>query len=812
MIEFEKFSKPKPRMFPLFVDPRQEKIWDIQGDFGFDLLAHIESQEAALFAEGKASPLASNMLSSGPILADTEAFQKSLFLKAQQAFRAMVANRRSTIDMFAIVDAFQHLPAENRIQIEISASGRANYQTESAEEVATHLTTPFWNDSSIEESIFNSDFLTQNKELPGAGSTIPHNVDLFAGLGFNYLLDEVSQDLMSQEYSEFFNQFMTPRAILSDLDPQFWTKMMRAIDKIQNRRMAPGIGNPVSFGNPFDATDTDNDLNWERVESWYTEELGYDTRAINAGPHAVVASGLWLSFTPEEVFYFMNSNWEKNSRLMDTMRGLVGRASQNSGTGESGEVSAIETWWQEVGAEVDDRRISLYAAFSDLAPQIFKMMDWANWKNTLDEGTAIAVTDERYQFKEKMIGGYLGYLSKTFLYDKFRGDYKVTPERLAIGTLAKGQEIFDSLVAGGYVTLSGQLTSTFKPSDPGFNLVMPFSERDKAQTLAVLREAAIGSFGLDVKDQQQVNGKPRYNFKLQMPDGSSRSFTEIMDLIGSGKNVTEQYENVRTAYNIFFDMVESMTGLNLNSSGSDGGLKYTQNADGTVSVVVYPEGSWEQHTEAGTWERVQPQPLYIQFNSLAEAKTFLKDVRTVISLVEPLVGTFNSIDHNGPGSSALTYEGGQLGDSDFRVLVDNAGSMANDGVITQDHPNYQLSVDTVFQAAFFETPRWKSSASYLRKQVLQRMMLELGAVAQTNRALKSQNKREKTKYGKEKDEHDEEEFLRLRMDVKRRNHRIRAMNEYQKMVKKRRAEEKAFAKKSVARRQKGAKEKAARKK
>jgi hypothetical protein len=693
---------------------------------------------------------------------------------------------------------------------------------------------------SFEKEIFEEGFFKLMEDVPGEGHTSPHNLNLMQGIGSNPFKDGDAENYMRFQKSPFYSALhtasMSPRNILQNLDPEIWATINQGIDEILDTDFAGmDLEKKLKLKNPFGAENPG--LKWENVADPFADN-NIDSFDIYANFHTVVSSGVWQFWDDTQVFNFVNRLWEARTRSDDVLREILGKASllpnirsvpekatpiwnktdesqdraasavvsssfsapktvaqseiaakqaaalQTFDATEAGVLKHVDQWWDRVRGGFDEATVLPFGLLATFTPLMQTMMDWGNWGDRISSATGRAT--DGLGFKDKMINGYLNHTSNQYVFKKFKGDGLVTAEMLLSDSTQGSKNLWSDLVAAGYLDGQGRVTDKVDSSNPDFPLKLNVSEGDKIRIREVLRQASVGSFSMDVQDRTLVAGRRRNSIKIPSSDGQLRSLTEIVDLINKGANPYDRIKNSQLAYNSLFDLHATMVGLSDNNIVSGAALMSKSGTN--VSVRVASSGEWtEWNATSNSWAKRQG-PVSLQFHDAEALSEFKSQIRGLLALLEPAVGTF------GPDT---VKEGGLP----FRMLIDNSGSMDTTEMITEGHENYRMQVDSLYDKDFFYTDSWKTIGKHLEGKAIGVIRDGMFGRGVANNMLRQAHTRKKDDYEEKKQEHEEREIQRMLTELKDRAERVREDKE---LEQKRREEAKRIendAKKAANQRQ-----------
>ena len=629
----------------------------------------------------------------------------------------------------------------------------------------------------IEDQLYSQQFYDLIGEDVGKESTSPHNLNLFHGIGSNPIKggDTVNYQRFQKSpyFSALHDQSMTPRNILEKLDPQFWSMINDGVTSIEGTNVSTlPLDQLNKFKNPYGKNHFG--LNWEGVADPYSDNKS-KTFDITANFHTIVSSQLWTTWDDSKMFSFVNRLWEASTRVDDVLREVVGKASDAPISSNSDSVSGksavdlmadnskrttkmmdnVDRWWSNVGKGLNEAEVLPFGLLASFTPLMQTMKDWGNWADQIEGRTQLNKQGDSFGFKNQMISGYLNYATKNYVFNKFQGDSRVTPALIGAENPKLGQSIFNDLKDKGYLDASGKLTSKFDPSDPKFNLAINFSEGEKKRVRDVLRQSAVGAFSLDIQDKTLVGGLKRSDIRVPAADGSMRTLPELIDMLRGVNTPYDQVKNAQMVYNTLFDMHSIMTGLD--KSNDSNGKVVTRTEGSRLKVTVSSDGSWKEWDNKSGWIQKQG-PVTMTFDTPKDASAFKDQIRVLMALLEPVVGTF------GPD---VKKEGGVP----FRMLVDNSGSTDSVNMITDKSSNYRLSIDSLYDRQLFDSPEWKSVADKLQGKVIHTVAVAMFGRNATNSMERNQHRQKKDDYEVAKDDYQLSEIQRVIKEIESQNQR-----------------------------------------
>ncbi|MBT6121524.1 hypothetical protein HOH45_08695 [bacterium] len=772
MSGIDSFNKPKPPSIPLQMDARVKNVWKIglADEFGkrladivakedsFKQLNLMKSSDPFFNLNSKLSKSDySAMKTSASIKATRQIsnFQKLLdFMpRAKLAFldqtgdkynNELVKSANYTDYRFALNSAFWNpkkvlfKESKNKNKVKTDKFGLFfDEDGHPSDEFGIMEPTP---DNYLLDDVYGQ----TNEELYGEtyekgffaaqGNTWSHNLNLYHGAASWNPFKKEGGDYDVFESSDALKplneRFASPLEAIGNMDSSVWESSNTWLQKIQEMKRIGKTGNLTKFENVHNKEDMDNDLNWEGAADPYKDNGDIKTFDINANFYTLGMSEIWRTFGEEEAFSFLLLGYESKKRGISAYKDIIGRVydlPNQYGTEEAqlskvdGVVENSKQWWEEIGQHLNNKAMMIpFGSLPAMASSVSKMMDtWNEWGESDITGAAAPIS-QNMDFKDKMIGDYLSHIDTNLISKKLKGlGVMDTDELNGIGGLS-GSEWKSTLVEHGYLTGNGTIGSSFSFLDPNFRFSVGKPVSAEKIVFDKLKVAANGAFGIESLDRSTVGGENRKNMKLQGPDGQKFRLEEILDFVNMGSTSIEKYETARYAYNVAFDIFESMTGIDLESKGGNGRVQGTKTGN-QFEVKVYPKASWtewnlekerivqdaslippegsgeevpaEAYKYNAGWEDKEAQPLFTTFGSEEEAQTFLNNIRSFIAALEPVVGGFDPTNAGGPGHAADTYEGGVYNRTNLRVLIDNAGSIESTEFITSEHDLYRLQVD-----------------------------------------------------------------------------------------------------------------------
>ena len=251
------------------------------------------------------------------------------------------------------------------------------------------------------------------------------------------------------------------------------------------------------------------------------------------------------------------------------------------------------------------------------------------------------------------------------------------------------------------------------------------TEEENNRVRSILKHSVQGNYSLSSLDKTQTYDRYREDIIIEDPNGNHWDLPQLMKSISYTDSING-YESARNAYTILFDMLTHMSGENLTKDGKlKPSLTFHEN---TVELPLYPKGSWieynkeipitdeltQETTFTEGWEEVNSQPIKLQFNSKQDAEEFYNHILNNVLLLEPLVSSFEPQDSEIINTTTKFYNNGEVQDGPLRVLIDNEGSLSENGIITKNSSEFRYDIDNNANQTFFKTSHWQQISSYLK--------------------------------------------------------------------------------------------------
>ncbi|NBV41719.1 hypothetical protein EBR96_02990 [bacterium] len=797
-------DKVRPSFFPPRVDERSKKIIDIVSDADF-----YGTKGSASFE--KTSALVQKKL-------DSARSGSSALSGLSEETKALIADKQAKSitgarSISKVYEGFSFIPQDILADAE-QLKSRFNFEKVDdpnyvyLPDVIKPQYVPKKGQQVLEQELLDSKFFKLAEDEPGKQSTSPHNLNLFHGIGSNPIKDQDSENYQafqkSPYYSALHTQSMTPRNILEKLDPQFWKMVNDGVDSVRHVDLGKLTSEQLAkFKNPYG--DKHFGLNWQGISDPYsdTELTGIKSFDINANFHTIVSSQLWSTWDDTQVFSFVNRLWESSTRVDDVLREILGKASDMPKIGietegmtpeERSAVAAdnktrtqliekrVDQWWDKVGSGLSEAEVLPFGLLMAFTPLMQTMKDWGNWADQIESNVTLRKEGDEFGFKEQMISGYLNHTINEFVFKKFKGDGKVTAAMIGADSDKLNEAIYSDLIDQGYVDASGKLSSKFDASDPDFNLRINFSEAERDRVRLVLRQAAVGRFSLDVQDQTLVNSRPRTDIRVFDDSGTGYTLPELIDVLQSGETPYDRILNAQKVYDVLFKIHSRMVGLD--TTASSNGNPILKDVSGGVEMAIADKGAWKEWDfDTKGWVEKTGE-LNLKFFNKEDAFAFRDQIRSLIALLEPVVGTF--------GADAKR-EGGKT----FEMLVDNSGSSESVEMITDKSKNYRLSRDSLFDRSLFSSPEWKSISKSLETKVVNVIRDGIFGRGVINAISRQTHRQKREDYDAAKYEWEDREIRRMIDEMERKAKETQEYNKQQQRIKEERMRQDAeFQKKA----------------
>lgn len=405
-------------------------------------------------------------------------------------------------------------------------------------------------------------------------------------------------------------------------------------------------------------------------------------------------------------------------------------------------------------------------------------------------------------FIEKGLSGYLNYVQDD-IRNGFFADRPLSAKDLAIDNIEYGEKVRKELMNKGFLDRSGKITDRFNNES-----VLSREPQENKRLMAIFRRAKEGTYSLLDPFQEKINQR------LIAPDGASYKLSDVVDLIGAGSTLEERYQNALNAYNIFFDMYEKLTGLQLGHEGRSGELNWSafKKVGAHYEVELYDKGTVETYNEklkpiqledgstewTGGWEQNKPDKVKVLMSKERVAQFFSK-IQSVLSYLEPILGTFYPRNGQGFLPKSMRYSNGEPIETEFRVRVDNLGMPGPKGGVQSGSRHYRAGIDIVADRAYLKTEAVQAKNQHVVKAMQDHIGKDMMGRMVFNFIQRSKWRQEKEEYERKYHEKKEEEFQKELEKRRHRNKRIKEENLRIKQQKKRKQELKEAENQSKAR-------------
>ncbi len=502
-------------------------------------------------------------------------------------------------------------------------------------------------------------------------------------------------------------------------------------------------------------------------------------------------------------------------------------------------------WWNTTGQYLSTGWLLPYAQMGDMAKAAIEEAEL---------GLSFHPEDPN-NLQEKLLLD-----TTTQLYEKELSHFTPT-KKLQMSDLESITEfpfkLYDQLITAKVIDDSGNII-TKNSSHLDLDLNLDSSSLDSLHK--ILTKKNVGAYSLSSIDRSVINDKSRKNILLTDPYGNTHDIPSIIDSINPkyATDSIESYKHSRDAYNILFDILETMSGDALAKNGKlvpDYKTDYIHK-EPIYILPVYPNATWEQYNNAipinssstdgdtpseptfiSGWETQSKQPLSLTFESLDELHSFYSTIKETILKLEPLVSTFEPRHqdikklkhfHDDPEvlvkPTDITQYGksyqadGTIIDTPIRRLVDNFGTVSSTNTLIKPNDSeFKYFVDHTTTSTLFETKHMKQNMDYIQEKIVYKIGKDIFTMTLVNRFNKNTHKRKVEKYKEEKDKWKKEQYelkkSNAKLHAKKRARRKRILREYYNAIKKRQIElKKSMQRADAIRRAKNRSKKAASKK
>ncbi|MCP4049701.1 MAG: hypothetical protein GY730_03235 [bacterium] len=645
----------------------------------------------------------------------------------------------------------------------------------------------------------------------------------------------------SRYFAPLHNKSMTTQRALEKRYPGIYKDMQKELDSVINKiEERLDLGHNLNIKNIADQfkDNVNTHRKQENVESEKTS-LTYDA---DANINTIVTSGAYKNFDKKQSFALIMDMWEKSSRFTRIINSIAGPASElntlvseeaKKGTKKTAlekrqeeieaslsfdELEELEeelkpemiqeqleskltdkmlSWWNSIEGGLDDIAALSFGMALSSAPVVFELMDFTKSGIEELEGSKKYLKElKASDFEKKILGDSLNYIRDEIINADFLTGGVLKKQYLGPEGSQFVEKKWSALIKAEYIKVNGEITDKFDNKGSGFGKDLPFEQSEIDNMYNAFLKASAPGLSFDAMDQTKSGGFAREDIKVICSDGKARNIPELLAMIGSGAGMKEKKENLHIVHEELIKIFAEVTGVNLKSkvTGRANGLDMDNDE---VVVNISDEAQWREYNpslypaldengesiyEGGLENKTGS--LNIKFKTREHLNNFVDDMRSVIALIEPVLGVFE-------------------GEKNIPFLRDNAGSMDRVEIITEDSENYEMWLDYKMDKNVFKTDIWKNSSAKLNMELVKKVSHRMHTTLQINKLLRMANKNDHEEYTEKKEEHDEEEYERVRALVKHNNKRIKNNNEFKKQkqiqAKQKEAEVRAHKKKQDAR-------------
>lgn len=444
----------------------------------------------------------------------------------------------------------------------------------------------------------------------------------------------------------------------------------------------------------------------------------------------------------------------------------------------------VKQWWKSVGSQLPSESMLLpVGLMAQVAGDISEQMTIANWDRSLKSLNASEIQGGRDGFIDKAIQGYSELIKKEFMpqLENIHHVYEANfPQREGFNF-----SVYTKLQEQGFVGDNGVITSKFDPGKTNQIAIYPNQEEWNLQIEDTLRKASMGPL-----DFEMVDVSSKTQILLNTPDKKNVTMQTLLNWMTSEGPAEQRYTKMRDAYNVLFDMYESMTGLNVKSEAKLDKPNLIPLEDNKVGLTVYPHASWVDPKSVNNEKKVEDKPLMITFSSEQEAMVFFDKIKLGIAMLEPVLGSFNPSQQQSISQTSLSYQNGVKTEMPLRILCDNQGNIGENGLIQKNSEDYKVFVDTLYLPSHFKTEHWNKISQYLDFKVTYKMGESLFSKTAANQFGRTRHKREIENYEEEKKKFDNEEYERLLEEKKEEIKKLKEQQQEEKLYREKKQAEK----------------------
>ena len=662
-------------------------------------------------------------------------------------------------------------------------------------------------DPALQQKIFQSKLLEKAKKSPGQGYTMPHNMSLLYGIGSDpfkkWDKDNKEKFGNAESYTDLHDQSLSPRNILQQMDPTFWSSVKGLVDRVKTVHTA-------SFKNRGDAA---NSLSWTDVPEIFTDaqqkdESGQVTNAFDVRPnyYSIVTSQMWRTMTKQDTFNFVTMAAEAKTRAHNVLRQIMGPAklmrdastlvAKTLGTDDADSIitssattdtsgasaapasgstdatpptdattdttlnaavpltdtaqdtagkmsralSKVDSWWDNVGKKLDEAQMFPYGLLADIAPAMETMMNWGNWDTDIAAVSPSGGAAGADAAADDPAMAFRSKMVSDYL-EQFGSTYLPKFEGDQKVTLGALSKVTDTQGNAVFSALKSHgLINSAGELQPSFDPNSTSLDLGLEPTLQTKVLSYLkDTYRGNFSLDQQDNTSSMRDIKLKSLDGQYRSIDEVMDLLRSGNSPLDKINNVQVAYNYFMDLYSTLSGMSVTASEGTNGMVNASEAAKDASVNVQVSKDAQWTSSDGKRLMSNTGELTVNFKNQNAAQGFQDTVQMMLSLLEPLVSVFGPKTVNGISTP-------------YRTLIDNSLSIDGKGeTIRRGSDGYKMDVDVDFDDAMFKQETWTKVSGRLTDKVNTQIIATLFSRTEFNFIQQRQHNLKVETYQKNKD-------------------------------------------------------------
>lgn len=769
--EFERFSEPRPPAFPFRVDVRPDKKWDLTPSFGKQLADKLEEQEGS---------------SSGT--------------QSQADHEAKQAEIKATKEMALLASGLKFLSNTHKINIEYTGS---RFNHERVKE------TDYVGKNQLLKMLPENINLSQQQAMAGEGNSFFHNINIYQALGLKNPFkkqDKKNYDIFEEDphFDIMGDRFLSPLESLKQVDQHIWTKMNDTLNSVTERYSDYSLKNVSDpyYGNDIDSFNMYMDYfdivsRPEIYDTLSDDEVFYvllsafeDLTRFNKMFTGIYGDSI-PSQNPKTLSDVINlpsvtsKGKNSNTKISDTLND-TDAVTGEGGTPETAQTSDVPilteddaqfiedtldndenvvelieeydltpadlvlakaaAWWETTGSKLENATQLMSAGLiPTLAETFTQMTDWGTIGENSDGDTKKIFDRARQQ----LVSGYFRYIEDNVL-PELIGQPFVKPQNLVLDNTQRAEGIWSILVSKGYINSDGTIAGQFKPNDPGFKFDLDLEASEENRIFDELRRVWLGELDPENQDHTLVNGYKRKNIQFVDQEGNARAMKDILALIDKGDTADEKLENTKSAYHFLLDLYQKMTGLE-SGEGGQGKVIINHVEDG-VELVIDAPVQWEEwnpnHTVTdkngkqsvvGGWETRTEESITLRFETEQEAQRFADRILMLTQTVTPVLGLFSK--------------------EDLFVLNGNVASTQHADMITENHAEYKMSINTFYD---YNSEVLKPAHDYVVRETSVAIGKKIFEKNQINKMVYNRHREKMDEYWEKKEEHEREEIERIK--------------------------------------------------